>query len=120
MRKEIIDAQASRRHVGRSCRIRRNWSHDEKLKLVSEAFGPGGVVVDVARRADICSSQLYRWRRLFQLEPTFVPAVVREETASQSMPCGGALVVVFPGRATVTIGADAPPALVKAALGALR
>jgi hypothetical protein len=46
--------------------------------------------------------------------------VVRAEATQQIASCAGALVVVFPGRATVTIGADASPALVKAALGALR
>jgi transposase len=34
--------------------------------MVAAAFAPGAVVADVARRADVCSSLIYRWRR--QLE----------------------------------------------------
>ncbi len=39
---------------------RRNWSDEQKLEWVTEAFAPGGVVADVARRADIGTGQLYR------------------------------------------------------------
>ena len=99
---------------------RRNWSDEQKLMMVAEAFGPGGVVADVARRADVGTGQLYRWRRDFQPKPAFVPAVVREESAAPMRSGGGGIVVVFSGGATVTIGQDASPALVKAALGALR
>jgi transposase len=99
---------------------RRNWSDEEKLKWVAEAFGPGGIVADVARRADVGTGQLYRWRRKFQPEPMFVPAVVRGEADGPLRSGGGGIVVVFSGGTTVTIGQDASLALVKAALGALR
>ena len=42
---------------------RRAWSDEQKRALVAAAFAPGAVVSAVARRADICAGQLYRWRR---------------------------------------------------------
>ncbi|MFX8681203.1 transposase, partial [Acinetobacter baumannii] len=41
---------------------RRSWTAEQKLALVQEAFSPGACVADVARRADIRTNQLYRWR----------------------------------------------------------
>ncbi|AIB12752.1 hypothetical protein ABAZ39_12285 [Azospirillum argentinense] len=41
---------------------RREWSEGEKRALVA-AFAPGAVVTQVARRADVSASLLYRWRR---------------------------------------------------------
>src|SRR5262245_33533079 len=42
---------------------RRRWSEEQKLALVAAAFAPGAIVSEVARRADVCSGQLYRWRQ---------------------------------------------------------
>lgn len=42
---------------------RRVWLPDEKAALVEAAFAPGAVVAEVARRADVNASLLYRWRR---------------------------------------------------------
>jgi transposase len=42
---------------------RRSWSEDQKLALLAAAFSPGAKVSEVARRADICTSLIYRWRR---------------------------------------------------------
>lgn len=41
---------------------RRRWSAEQKRELVAAAFAPDAVVSDVARQADLCTSQLYRWR----------------------------------------------------------
>ena len=103
---------------------RRNWSDKQKLELLAEAFGPGGNVADVARRADICTSLLYRWRQLMRSAsaPTgFVRAVLNEDMGlPPPAPSEAAICVVLAGRVTVTISRDASPALVAAALGALR
>jgi transposase len=48
---------------------RRRWSDEQKLELLVEAFGPGGNVTETARRADICTSLLYRWRRASVASP---------------------------------------------------
>ena len=41
---------------------RRRWSAEQKRAIVSAAFSPGAVVTEVARRADVNSGQIYRWR----------------------------------------------------------
>ncbi len=58
---------------------RRRFSDDDKARIVSEVMMPGVLVADVARRYRICSSLLYRWRRMLLRdgmapEPTALPA----------------------------------------------
>ena len=43
---------------------RRRFSDDDKARIVSEAMMPGASVSDVARRYRICTSLVYRWRRM--------------------------------------------------------
>ena len=50
-------------HILTGVERRRRWSAEEKRAIVAEAFTPGAVVADVARRADINSCQIYRWRQ---------------------------------------------------------
>jgi transposase len=50
-------------HVLTSPERRRRFSLEQKRAMVATAFAPGAVVADVARRADVCSSLIYRWRR---------------------------------------------------------
>jgi Transposase len=42
---------------------RRRWSIEQKQAIVAAAFERGAVVRDVARRVDVTSSLIYRWRR---------------------------------------------------------
>ena len=49
---------------------RRNYTPAEKVRIVEEAFRPGVIVKDVARRLGIHESLLYRWRRLMRAPPT--------------------------------------------------
>jgi transposase-like protein len=42
--------------------VRRSFSHEEKLAMVLESERPGETVSAVARRHDIVSSMLFRWR----------------------------------------------------------
>jgi transposase len=64
---------------------RRNYTPAEKVRIVEEAFRPGVVVKDVARRLGIHESLLYRWRRLMRAASpaggplTFVPLMVTSE-----------------------------------------
>jgi transposase len=50
-------------HVLTGPERRRRFSLEQKRAMVAAAFAPGAVVADVARRADVCSSLIYRWRR---------------------------------------------------------
>ena len=69
--------------TGTECR--RNYTPAEKVRIVEEAFRPGVIVKDVARRLGIQESLLYRWRRLMRAAaptgelPTFVPVMVTPE-----------------------------------------
>jgi transposase len=45
---------------------RRRWSSEEKLQILREASAPGSSVGSVARRHDICRSQIFQWRRAFR------------------------------------------------------
>ena len=104
---------------------RRRWSEEQKFELLTAAFSAGGNVAEVARRADICTSLLYRWRqRLMRTlpEPAFVPAVLADESdgGGARLSTSAVIVVEFGGGARVSIGASSSASLVTAALKALR
>ena len=42
---------------------RRRWSADEKARIVAETLVPGARVSEVARRWQVCSQQVFGWRR---------------------------------------------------------
>jgi transposase len=42
---------------------RRRWSADQKARIVVETLEPGASVSDVARRWQVCSQQVFTWRR---------------------------------------------------------
>ena len=64
---------------------RRRWSADEKARIVAETLVPGARVSEVARRWQICSQQVFGWRRTMRQDlpnvagttttPSFVPIV---------------------------------------------
>jgi transposase len=103
---------------------RRRWSDEQKRSLLAQAFCPGGNVAEVARRADICTSLLYRWRqeqRAQRRAPAFVPAVMVDAQIASSASGSEAVIVVELAAGTrVTIAAAASPTVISATLGALR
>ena len=91
---------------------RRRFSEDDKARIVSEAMMPGASVLDVARRHRVCTSLVYRWRRVLLRDgvaveapqlpaPAFVPVeVASAPTPAQPEPLGpGVVEVVGSGRA---------------------
>ena len=104
----------------------RRWSNEERREIVSAAFAPGASVAEVARRFEIATSLIYKWRqqnRATESGTSFVPAVVAAEPAQlpATAPSDGATIVVeLPGGIRVKIGAAAGAALVTATLRALR
>ena len=42
---------------------RRRWSTEEKARIVEETLAPGARVSEVARRWQVCSQQVFGWRR---------------------------------------------------------
>jgi len=104
---------------------RRRWSEEQKLELLAEAFGPGGSVTETARRAEICTSLLYRWRRAAVAPPPcLTPAVlIAPSDAAPERPersDGPAILVELPGGARVHVMSGAPADLVATTLRALR
>ncbi len=81
---------------------RRVWSAEQRLELVSAAFSLGARVAEVARRADVCTRQLYRWRR--ELTPSappmaFLPGVVTQDVGPAPAAARSAITIVLLGLA---------------------
>ena len=114
---------------------RRRWTDEERLQIVAEAFAPGARVADVCRRHDVSSGLIYTWRRKLLdagvaqeasppealPTPVFVEAVMDDDPAAAAS-CAEhpAMIIDLPRGKRVSIFAAAPPALVAAALKALR
>jgi len=67
---------------------RRQWSDDDKAKIVAETAEPGAVVSEVARRWQVSPQQVFDWRRQARkaletasagAEPAFVPIVAQTQ-----------------------------------------
>lgn len=95
---------------------RRRWSDEQKLRILEEAFGPDGVVAETARRAGLCTGQIYRWRKeLCASAPGFSRAIVAEP-ADRAMP---APIEIDFNDIRIRVFADAPRDLVVCAIKAL-
>lgn len=107
---------------------RRQWSREERARILAEIAEPGAVVAEVARRADVCTSLVYKWRReALRREAVsgFAPVVIEPAPAVLPSPTApraedAAAIVVEVRDARVQIGAGASPALIAATLKALR
>jgi transposase len=96
---------------------RRKWSAQEKAAIVTESLAEGAVVSEVARRYGLSPQQVFGWRARLRdavmgsapsldATPAFVPAIVKDEPPSPSVP------------ATVAMaGASTDPAPIEIALG---
>jgi transposase len=109
---------------------RRRWSAEERAQILAAIEEPGAVVAEVARRADICTSLVYKWRREARGGADacgFAQVVVKEMPAPAPAPSSsqsdesevGANLVEMKG-ARIRIGANASSALIAATLKALR
>jgi transposase len=102
---------------------RRRWDDDVRERILAEAFSPGATVSDVARRFQVSTSLIYKWRRASLVAPApmgFAPAVLIEGVGRSAEGCGFAIVVDLPGGARVSLTANAPSVLVTATLKGLR
>ena len=111
---------------------RRRWSSEERAQILAAVEEPGAVVAEVARRADVCTSLVYKWRREARGaadECGFAQVIVKDTPASappapaassrSGEPEVGAIVVEMKD-ARIRIGANASSALIAATLKALR
>ena len=70
----LVDTKREATAVGR----RREWPQALKRQMVAETLEPGASVSIVARRHDVNTNQLFKWRR--ELLPKAVPSVVAAST----------------------------------------
>jgi transposase len=102
---------------------RRRWTDEQKRAIVEASFAPGAVVADVARRADIRSGQIYRWRReLGAVVDGFAQVLLTpppELAAGVVIGAEPVNEVEFGGRARVRIPASFPAELAAAVVKAL-
>jgi transposase len=52
---------------------RRRWSAEDKARVIAETLVPGARVSEVARRWQVCSQQVFGWRRAALRDMTMVP-----------------------------------------------
>ena len=107
---------------------RRQWSGEDRARILAAISAPGAVVAEIARREDICTSLVYKWRRERRRVAKTVelaPVVVEPPPPAPHGPSPGNVeesgtITVELNEARVRIGSDAPVALVTATLKALR
>src|SRR6266480_735366 len=87
---------------------RRRWSDEQKRAIVAKSLAPGAVVSEVARRADVCPGQIYRWRQEFRaIADGFAQVLIAPPDAASARAVDGAtgaepvIEVEFTGRARV-------------------
>ena len=102
---------------------RRRWSRAEKECIVAAALEPGAVASDIARRAGIHVSQLFRWRKQLcgPMAPLFAAVRIAPEPSIASVPgLRPALIEIeLAAGARVRLSGAVEPALATAVLGAL-
>ena len=106
---------------------RRRWSSEERAQILAAVEEPGAVVAEVARRADVCTSLVYKWRREARGAADgsgFAPVIVKDTPAPASSSQSGepevGTILVEMKEARIRIGANASSALIAATLKALR
>src|SRR4051812_44400381 len=70
---------------------RRRWSAEEKSRIIEETLAPGARVAEVARRWQVCSQQVFGWRRAARRDMTTAPAsgfvpIVTEDVPVTAVP----------------------------------
>lgn len=117
---------------------RRSYTPSQKVRMVDEAFRPGVVVTDAARRLGVHESLLYRWRRMMTpveaaaapgfAAVTILPEPVTEAAGLPVMPplassspplSAGVLEVSLPCGARLRLEGTVDPALAATVVRAL-
>ena len=102
---------------------RRRWSEEQKQAVVAAAFAPGAIVAEVARRADVCPGQIYRWRQELRETGAGFAAVVVTASADcvpgLAARAGEAIEIELSGVACLRIPPSTPPGLAVAIVQAL-
>jgi transposase len=65
---------------------RRRWSADDKARIIAETLAPGARVSEVARRWQVCSQQVFGWRRAARRDMRTAAATTTGQMASAFVP----------------------------------
>ena len=99
---------------------RRVWTAEQKRALVAAAFAPGAVVAEVARRADVNPSLIYRWRQDLRTASADFAEVMLVPPSSPPASAGGdAIELVLADGTQLRIPACVPPDLAAAVIRAV-
>lgn len=103
---------------------RRRWSSADKARLAAAMEEPGAIVKEIARRAGVDPSLLYRWRRQLgrsRETQTFVPVTVtgKPEAACAPTPVRDMITIAFGAQVRMTIEGAPDAATPSTAIGAL-
>ena len=88
---------------------RRDWSPEERLRIVRETLEPGAVVQTVADRHGVSTGQLYTWRKqmLTTAMAGFAPVAVVQQQPPPALPAAveaaGSLEIVLPSGASIRV-----------------
>ena len=131
-----VDEPVRRFEVFTGAGRRRDWSAEDKARIVAESFEAGATVSAVARRHALSPQQLFTWRREIrkaaEAMSAFVPAVVASESAvapEQPAPTSrlrrtrqrrAAAIEIDVAGVKVTIENAASPVTIAAVFGALK
>jgi transposase len=98
---------------------RRRWSGEQKQAIVAESLAPGAVVREIARRSEIGTGQIYRWRRELGAGKSFAQVVITPVGGDARCPAAPAIEIEFAGKARIRIRASIPAGLASAVVKAL-
>jgi transposase len=124
--KSLVDTRRKALSVGQ----RREWPEALKRRIVAETLEPGASVSIVARRHDVNTNQLFKWRR--ELLPKAVPAVIEAGTMvpveivaerprhRRRAERKGIIEIAFGGGARVSLRGEVEPAVLRQVIELLR
>lgn len=108
---------------------RRNWSAEERLRIVRETLEPGVIVQAVADRHGISTGQLYTWRKqmLATAMAGFAPVEVLPDPPQQALAApppaaaetAGSLEIVLPTGASIRVTGAFDAAMLRMVLSEL-
>ena len=113
---------------------RRNWSDEEKLQILAEAFRPGVRVRDVLQRRELSSGLVYTWRKQARLGklggmkpalPAFAEVRVAEvepvaPAPQPALPVPGLICIELPGGVRVSVDGSVDAGALARVLSVLR
>ena len=100
---------------------RRRWSTEEKARIVEETLAPGTRVSEVARRWQVCSQQVFGWRRaLCRAVTTVATTTTAEAPPPDFVPITTDVTLPAPIQRTTPSSSAAPAIEVKLAGAVVR